>query len=328
MACSQTQSPMAMVGGKVSFIDILKASLKLPQVPAQEFRTHTRRDEIVHVFVEGGADAAFFRRQIERHMPDAEYIFYDCDGKNNVIHTRDTISGIRHSAICLYVVDRDLDNYVQGPTNLGNDIFETDGYSVEWYAIRSNPVTSFFRYFIQSPSMDDYLSNAETHFADELESFASITKPYFGYSIASRRKGRKVRFCDVFVKDLGLFDNELHFVVRRGGREKWLRDSSGGNVHPVGFRAVASEIARLKVEPTDAWLRGHFVIELFVKFVGKLIELTNDQMKLQNGYTELRSFRGKLNEPSVFAILSDRAPIVPLFAAYVDRQFRARTNPA
>ncbi|WP_421659383.1 DUF4435 domain-containing protein [Leptothermofonsia sp. ETS-13] len=94
----------------------------------------------VYGFVEGKDDPVFYRHLIERLFPEGWSVkLIPTGNKQNVLRSFHNINWTNFSKerVCFFI-DRDLQDFVTPPLQLENNIYVTDGYSIENSIFKTN----------------------------------------------------------------------------------------------------------------------------------------------------------------------------------------------
>ena len=101
------------------------------EVIFQSYITSKSKKDIF-LFFEGKHDFKYYSARVSPYIGDREYGVFHCNCKDNVIKVQEIIanqSAHKNDKINLYFVDKDYDDN----ENIPNDIYVTEGYSIENY---------------------------------------------------------------------------------------------------------------------------------------------------------------------------------------------------
>lgn len=270
----------------MTFTDLLRNARSSRVAMSHKFLTnYDPNSERVYAFVEGDADEAFYRAQIQKHVSDQRLIYtYNCEGKAGVAEAyADVVKRYPKCERVLFFMDKDVDDIVgvQWPTD--PRIFVTDCYSIENYVVNKGALSRYFKDYVKVRKVDVDLDTVLERFDADLDHFHKMMLPVMAWIVIMRRNG-----CRVILQDVD--PGEMFQIVDDGNRRKpkrclityLLRVTQAQGPSPT-WRHIRTTCGELKRLPAKAYVRGKFEAWWFVEFGKRIIEAVQKVVKEANG---------------------------------------------
>src|SRR5581483_1487912 len=253
----------------MSFTDLLRKARSTRVAMSHKFLTnYDPNSERVYAFVEGDADEAFYRAQIQKYVPDQRLIYtYNCDGKAGVAEAYAEI--VKKHPNCervLFFLDKDVDDIVgiQWPSD--PRIFVTDCYSIENYIVNKQALSRYCKDYVKIRKVEIDIDSVLEQFETDLFHFHQMMLPVMAWIVIMRRSRCKVNLQNV---DPG----ELFRVTDDGNSRRPKRCSIAYLMRVTQATSPSPSWQRLKVTckelrtlPAKSYVRGKFEAWWFVEF--------------------------------------------------------------
>jgi hypothetical protein len=276
-----------------------------------KFLTHfDPNSDRIFGFVEGDADEAFYRAQIQKYVPDARQIYlYNCEGKKNVCDVYgDVIKRYPRCERVLFFLDKDIDDIVSAPWPADPRIFVTECYSIENYVVSRESISRYFRDFVKIRRVEVDLDIVLARFDEALAGFHLLMLPIMAWIVVMKRAGARVNLRD-------LDPGELIAVTDAGSFRKATRhamsyllkvtQTTSGTSNWKLLKATCAELRRL---PAKMYIRGKFEAWWFIEFtrcildgLKKVVEEANGSIRIHtqiNASTFIQLLAGGIETPS------------------------------
>ncbi len=156
----------------------------------------------LHVFVEGHSDPSFYRSFLSEYCRGlGTPKFYKCGGKRQVyaarekVRTRDNPPAASKSIVILYLVDKDLSDFLSQEYPVVDDVFVTKFYSIENYLVCDDILEVIWTDIVH------FYSDEVSEFSDFCNEFSIQLKVFYRYmrtimtwAIHHKRRGAVVNF--------------------------------------------------------------------------------------------------------------------------------------
>jgi hypothetical protein len=228
----------------------------------------------VYAFVEGDADEAFYRTQIQKFVVDPRLIYtYNCEGKAGVADAyADVVKKYPNCERVLFFMDKDVDDIVgiQWPTD--PRIFVTDCYSIENYIVNKQALSRYFKDYVKIRRIEVDIDAVLERFETDLDSFHRMMLPVMAWIVVLRRNGCRVNLQDVDPGEMFRVDDYGNH--RKNGRCSiaYLVRVTQVNGASPSWRHLKAACAELKRLPAKSYVRGKFEAWWFVEFGKRILE--------------------------------------------------------
>lgn len=269
-----------------SYVETLQQEGAKPSARFHEFRTQCDNKGSVHVFFEGKDDAKFYMHEVRRRASTPIYA-YACEGKDNVVSIRAEVarSTYAKSNNCLFLVDKDFDDYLGRPDQGSQwNTYATDSYSIENYLVTEEVMEILLKDFCSCSTTEATYLNSISNFKKAHASFYKRIVPYMALAILLRREKTHVRFKDVSAKSL-LRINADGIVVKKKPGFKAFKKAAGLAGKEINILEWRSVIYTLQKDPPKKWVRGKFereFFEEFLKFITQKMVISSEKLKPLN----------------------------------------------
>jgi hypothetical protein len=257
----------------MSMIEIHDEALQSPNVIYHQFLLRFRSGaKSVYGIVEGKEDPMFYRGLIERSLPEGWDVELIRSGsKSNVLSAISAFDWQRHSRkqICFFV-DRDLQDFVNGDPVTGDNLYVTDGYSIE------NDVITFslFRRLLEEVLNLTDLEPSEVEalqsiFDKNVGLFRYAMQPVMAQIVLWRRAGQQPYLDSIKPKELFAFV-DANLCVREEFSSSSARVEYAARCVQLA-PSLTSEIAAAEVEfkaahGPEKFIRGKYLLWFLVEF--------------------------------------------------------------
>lgn len=276
----------------MSYVERLRNYRSSRTATVHKFLTnYDPNSERVYAFVEGDADEAFYRTQIQKYVLEQKLIYtYNCEGKAGVANAyKDVIGRYPHCERVLFFLDKDVDDIVgiQWP----NDprIFVTEYYSIENYVVSREALIRYFKDYVKIRKVEVDIDQVLNQFDADLAHFHKLMLPVMAWIVIMRRSGSRVNLQDV---DLG----QLLQVTDNGNRKKprrctiayLLRVTQTTSASP-SWKHMKAACAELKRLAPKTYIRGKFEAWWLVEFCRRIVEALQMVVKEADGSIKIHA---------------------------------------
>lgn len=165
----------------------------------------------VYGFVEGKEDPAFYRGFIEHSLPqDWEVELIPAGCKGNVLNLHKGFDWQRYNRhrICFYV-DRDLSDFLQEHQDASDNLFVTEGYSVETSILTPSTAKRVLTEALNLQLIPEEEEAIENMFNASLSSFTKIMLPIMASIIDWKRQNLRVSLDNIRPQDIFVFQHGM-----------------------------------------------------------------------------------------------------------------------
>ena len=255
------------------------------------------------LFFEGKDDSKYYTIRFSNISAKNEYYMYYCDGKKNVIEIywkikKNTIEDTNKSL--LFFVDRDFDKYLELP----DDIYVTDGYSIENYyftdyAIRNLLKCEFNFQQSEKDDVEDFKKSLEFLKKERDLAIKKIIYTNAWYSLQVNK---------AYLQNI---PKPKLYNIKEYSKIEGINcipdlESKVKDCISVSEKEIEEEIKYLNEDPVMR-IRGKYFEQIMSK---KIDELFRDSNK--------RSERKILSKRRKISLLINRDAIISLFSQYAD----------
>lgn len=184
----------------MSYLDILRKAKSSRISVFHKFLTnYDPNSGRLYSFVEGDADEAFYRAQVQKYIPDDRLIYtYNCEGKAGVAQAyADVVKRYPHCERVLFFMDKDVDDIVGVQWPSDPRLFVTECYSVENYIINKQALSRYFKDYVKVRKVDVDVDKALETFEKDLAHFHKLMVPVMAWIVIMKRAGVRVILNDV-----------------------------------------------------------------------------------------------------------------------------------
>lgn len=192
-------------------LEIHDAALNSSIVPYHKFLSRYKATECaVYGFVEGKGDPSFYRGKIESYLPDEwDIVLIPAGNKNKVIETFNKMDWSRFpkKRVCFFI-DRDLSDFLDGEQLSAENLYVTDNYSIENYAITFGTMTRILEEVLNITELDPKETEViKKLFHSNLSAFREAMVPIMSQILIWRRNGTKAELNDINIRKLFRFES-------------------------------------------------------------------------------------------------------------------------
>lgn len=226
---------------------------------------------IVYGFVEGKDDPMFYHGLIEQALPsDWDIELIPAGNRDKVINSYKKFDWNRHSKkqICFFI-DRDLTDFVEKETMSAENIYTTDGYSIENEVLNFGTYIRIIREIFNITGIDEQSRQKIcTAFNDNLQIFTEALYPIMAQIILWQKEGLNPILSNIDTSTLFNFIN---------GNAK-IKDCYATTDQRVAYASKCTklpmsptlarnqvEIEFLKMKPTERFIRGKYALSFLLE---------------------------------------------------------------
>jgi hypothetical protein len=259
----------------MSYIDVLRKAKSSRASVVHKFLTaYDPNSDRIYSFVEGDADEAFYRAQIQKYIPDERKIYtYNCEGKAGVAQAyEDIVKKYPKCERVLFFLDKDVDDIVGVQWPSDPRIFVTECYSIENYVINKQALSRYFKDYVKIRKIDIDVDSALEQFESDLTHFHKMMLPVMAWIVIMKRAGSRVNLHD-------LNPGELFGVTDSGSCRKPKRCTIAYLVKVTQVKEQTPDWQKLRITcnelkrlPAKAYIRGKFEAWWFVEFGRRILD--------------------------------------------------------
>lgn len=231
---------------------------------------NAKKETSVYGFVEG-YDSPYYKPRIVSHSL-LETNIINCGGKKNVVkmhHFLSTTSQYR-GFIYLFFVDKDYDDN----SLLSDEIYITEGYSVENYYLHTTTIQDFVKSFCHIEG-EDYRIVIEpvlNDFSSWTSTFMIVAKPFCAWYKCVKNDG-----CSN-AKEIGKSIPEKYIVIHKNGLTSHKCELSGLNNDYGTKPCVTEDSFNAKMETIQSIndIRGKFLMPMLDSFLRFMVDKFNN----------------------------------------------------
>lgn len=233
----------------------------------------------VFAFYEGDEDSSFYQHILKGIINEdweLEEIVAGC--KNNVLKLYREFDWKRFDKEqIIFFVDRDLSHWLEQPEEHGDNVFITDGYSVENYVVNTQGFIAWLIYFegfarAQKQEIEFMVSEYELC----LKKFKKDMMPIMAQAVVAKRHDAKISLSELKLsKDSSIYfsfqNGHISFEICASDKlsEKW-------NILPEYKVEIKEQLRRFEVEKRHYSVRGKWVL-CFMAEIGEFMRLNSNK---------------------------------------------------
>jgi hypothetical protein len=229
------------------------------------------KTNIVYGIVEGKEDPMFYKGLIEQQLPngwEVELVLAGC--KDNVLRAVNAFDWTKFSPkrICFFV-DRDLSDFISDGTVYRENVYVTDYYSIENYAVNIRVLKRLLTEVLNISG----LSPEESQAIEQRFSSALSMVPIMAQIILWRRDGKQPCLDNIRPEDFFIF-------VKGNIKVKPEFDLAQSRLHYAGERVnlqpsphtelVSTEAEFRQRQGAERFIRGKYMLWFLVKFASEI----------------------------------------------------------
>lgn len=285
----------------MGMLEIHANALNRSNVPYHEFLlSYKATERIIYGFVEGKDDPSFYKGIIENYLPsgwDVELI--RAGKKDKVLETLNWMDWSRFpkKRVCFFV-DRDLSEFLYGEQPSAENLYITDNYSIENYAITFRTMKRVLEEVLNVTELDSTGSKViKELFMSNLNVFQEAMSPVMSQIIIWRRSGEDVNLNNIHLNKLFKFmDGKI--ILEDGFIEPSLRVEYAAkcvNATPATTDELTiAEVEFRSKQGIERFIRGKYLMWFFVECALKIHcaipkfcanHLTPPKMRLSLGFS-------------------------------------------
>lgn len=274
---------------------------------------YKKQERNIYIFCEGNEDLGYYGQAIKQLYPQIEVIKFFAEGKSNVLSIHSFIDwSIYNKNQILFFVDRDVSYWLKEPQDLDDNIYITDEYSFENYAVNEKVCINFLEdlYGFASASFDE-INNIKLFYEEKWKTFYDNSKFIMASIIVSLERNH-VHLAKVI---------EHKKIIRIANRQVWIEKIEDElaeqyilrklNLNSEDLSDIRYYMNEFKEHEEYYSIRGKWALTFLVKFMEYIMD---------NGRNFAPSlYSGRIKEPkrlcqitpeNAMAILAPRIPLV------------------
>ena len=286
----------------MSMLQIHAVALQSTQTAYHEFLLKYRPNEtVVYGFVEGKEDPMFYRGLIEQALPKGwEIELIKAGNRDTVLKSHADFDWSRYSAkrICFFI-DRDLTDFLGPKSTPAENIYITDGYSIENEALYFGTFRRLLEevFNLSNLAAPDVEKLRQT-FDRNIEVFREALSPVMAEIILWRQAGLRANLNNIDVRALFEFVNGEARIraayATPDQRAAHAAQCVGFSASPAAARQ-AMEIHFLKLQAAERFVRGKYALWFVVESATRIHESIHVVLPAFNAPPKLKTTIGSGN---------------------------------
>ncbi|MEP6757180.1 MAG: DUF4435 domain-containing protein [Chthonomonadales bacterium] len=274
----------------------------------------------VYGFVEGKDDPSFYRHMIERELPDGWTLrLYPAGTKSKVYRTYNGMDWSRFNGerICFFV-DRDLQDFISEPNMNANNIYVTDGYSIENHVVDGRMVIGFLA-DVYDVGMQNPKDEAEllACFKTNESVFCEAMMPIMAQILVWRRCAVAACLSDVKLKDMFTFVGVSCKPKSRSELLQALCKQVGCDLSSDD-EVIAAETEIRRHQWPNRMVRGKFVLWHFIQQCYAISQSITDILPSYSGRIRKRIEHGPTN---AMVLIGPRMHTPPSLKSFISENY-------
>jgi hypothetical protein len=228
----------------------------------------------IYAFVEGDADEAFYRAQIQKYVPEQKLIYtYNCEGKAGVAAAyQDIVARYASCERVLFFLDKDIDDIVGIPWPNDPRIFVTEYYSIENYVVNRQALGRYLNDYVKIRKVDFDMDQVLVQFDADLAHFQRLMLPVMAWIVFMRRSGARVNLHDVDISQLLQVNDNGNCRKPQRRSMAYLERVTQANAPSPTWKQMKATATELKRLAPKMYIRGKFEAWWFVEFCRRITE--------------------------------------------------------
>lgn len=256
----------------MTMLQIHNEAIDSHNVPYHEFLlVYNSNARVVYGFVEGKEDPIFYRGLIENIIQDNWSIeFIKSGNKDKVIKAMNVFDWGRFSPkrICFFI-DRDLSDFIKDARPESENLYVTDGYSIENYAVNFGTMRRILEEVLNISGLkNEEIEVLDSMFESNLCLFVDSILPIMAQIILWRRNGEKPCLDNINIKEFYFFsDGKLHIkdeYLSSESRVRYAASCVNINLYDTDSLIEAETEVR-QHNDLYKFVRGKYLLWFFVK---------------------------------------------------------------
>ncbi|WP_338442238.1 DUF4435 domain-containing protein [Synechococcus elongatus IITB4] len=315
-----------MTDTQPSMLEIHNQALEEVDEAYHKFLLIYRRDaQCVYGFVEGKDDPVFYNHLIERQLPEGWSVkLIPTGNKQKVLRSFHNINWTSFSKerVCFFI-DRDLQDFVAPPLQLENNIYVTDGYSIEnsicQYQLLYGVLSDVYQITLLDPQEEDLIKQI---IQKNMENFFEAMMPLMGQILLWKRLGAKANLSNLRLDHIFSFSEAVFVTNTRSVLLETASRQTGCALDDDNDVVTAEEEIRSCTRP---WMlvRGKYVLWFFVKQCEAIWEAIP---KLLSSVLDKPKKRTECGLHNAMLIFAPRARVPKSLKEFVERNYLTFIN--
>lgn len=310
-----------MTDKKPSMLDVHSKALEEADEAYHKFLLIYRKNsQCVYGFVEGKDDAAFYKYLIESQLPEGWNIrFIIAGNKRKVVRSLQSFPWAYHSKqrICFFI-DRDLQDFLGYSQKLSENVYVTDGYSIENSILQDELIFGVLSDIYQITQLrveeEDIIKQIIRKNED---CFFDAMMPLMGQILLWRRSGDKANLNNLNLNHLFSFSQATLVSVERKKLLDIAARQTGCSLSSKSDIAAADNEIRSHVN-SRSLIRGKYILWFYFKQCEAISESITSLLPRFSTKPNKRIVYGCDNSITVF---SPRARVPKSLREFVERNY-------
>jgi hypothetical protein len=276
----------------MSYIEQLRRARSSRTAILHKFLTnYDPNSERIYAFVEGDADEAFYRAQIQKYVPEQKLIYtFNCEGKAGVAEAyKEVVAKYPGCERVLFFFDKDIDDIVGVQWPSDPRIYVTEFYSIENYVVNKQILSRYFKDYVKIRKVEVAIDEVLERFDADLAHFHKLILPVMAWIVIMRRSGTRVNLQNL---DLGqLFDVTDNGNCRRAKRcaIAYLVKATQASSPVPPWTHLRASCIELRRHLPKTYVRGKFEAWWFVEFCRRIVEALQEIVKEADGSIKIHA---------------------------------------
>lgn len=300
------------------FLENLRAERTTPVAVFHEFRLgYAANPSVFHAFVEGRGDKEYYSPAITDKSGFFDVKFYICNGRPGVLEAlRSFRTEYPGNDGVMFFVDRDYGEYVGDSAPNDPALYVSDNYSIESDIATSDCLSYILKNLVHADYDEDMVAALVHQYELVQTAFATRLRRFSALCIAERRLKSVVNLNNVSVSKSFELDGNLS-LVDKDPFDYALNTSAAIPTGAIDSVTQIDTEAELDDSTFRSWVRGKFLMWLFITYVNKIWAAMAAKKGPQKRRHKQIVF---LTEDNVFCLTAGRIPYPQSLLNYLNAQ--------
>lgn len=274
---------------------------------------YRKDDKIEYIFCEGDEDIAYYSHAIKQLYPQLKIVKIPAGGKDNVILLNSYFDWTRFNQNqLLFFVDRDMSYWLGMDGAFPDNIYVTDGYSIENDVVKEEHFMCFLEDLCGfALATEEELSNIKSFYREKWISFTENSKYIMAaLTISFKHSGehlaKYIEHKDMIkIRRENVWVNEYKDLTLKNYIDQIFR------IEPKHQEEIEALIKRFALESTEYYVRGKWAISFLVKMINCIVQ---ERQEFAPSLCDEKGNGPKclcnIQEEQAITILGTRIPIV------------------
>jgi hypothetical protein len=286
-----------------------------------EFLTHYQKKQSVYAFVEGKTDIPLYETFIERLLPSSTKVhIIKVGNKAKVLQllNDERLRKYPNTQVCFFV-DRDLSELTGEGLAFADNLYVTDGYSIENDMVNAETFVKILRHFADLSLTEASQTQVKELFSTAFEEFCNQMIPLMAWIACTRVAQKNVNLDNIKL-------NSLFDFSRRKLQSKRLFDARFfadlENQHQAGMVDVSTrklfEEKLLANQNYRRFTRGKYVVWFLIRLYEYIVKNLSEAF---DNPPKLGKQRVAPSEQNLYLLVAGRVPMPASFTEFINRTF-------